>query len=240
LIHRITPSSFSSILDFAREHDISPLRDWCMKLFPKRFNVGSMTQVIKYLHDEENSEYKEENDWIKKTVVDFVIENFSPILEKSNTKEILKLYADFLRPLISSKKIIKFTELFKGKIFGGEPPSFILSDEMTHLRHALFNCILIILEGYPNLRRHLNANFYSEFSKYITKKIEEHKSSILKQGEIVQDGKISIEPKVELVNESDDGTKRKAIKRMEPSNCALEEEERNGPTLKKTKQSVAA
>jgi len=48
-------------------------------------------------------------------------------------------------------------------------------------------------------------------------------------------GKISIESKIESVNED---AQRKAIKRMESSNCGIEEEKWNGPTLKKTKEST--
>jgi len=235
LIHGITPSTICGILNFAREQDLTILKDWCLRLFPNRLGVISVTPIVEYLQREENERHKEENDWMKEIALDFVLENLYRILTRLNTKKSWKFYADFLLPYISQERIAKFTELFKGKDYWVTTPSFILSDEMAHLRDAIFNLIFRDF-GDQDIRRKYGSNFYNEYFKYALKRAQEEKESALKQK--AQDGEMFIESKADLVNESNDGVQRKAIKRMDPVNSTTEEEG-NGPTLKKTKQSVA-
>lgn len=239
LIHRITPSTFCGILDFAREHDIPTLKDWCIKLFPNHLSKMSITPLIKYLQREENEKDKDENGRMKEIVLDFVFGNLNEILEKSESKEDWKFYADFLLPYISKERIVKFTDLFKGKGGWGQIPAYLLSKEMAHLRGAIFHFVFTNLrEKVGRWEYNFPANFYSLYNKYVSKRIQEEKEAALKKTEDLKAliGKMSIESKTESVNE---GAQRKAIKRMEPSNTAVVEEEKeegNGPTLKKNKQ----
>ena len=160
LIHKITPNTFCEILDLARENDLPILQDWCMKLLPNRLSKKTITQLIKYLQHEEN-----ENFGMEEIVLNFVLINLSEILEECNSKEEWRFYADFLLPYISKERIARFTDLFKGKIYQGEIPVYLLSEEMAHLRDAIFH---FVFTNFREKVEHMNVILTKTFTVFST------------------------------------------------------------------------
>jgi len=212
LISSLTPQNVKFLLDFAREHDLSYLKGWCIKIFEafmEQYQIG----------------------WIQglkrdKEIVDFVIENLPEIFMKIEFKKNLELYGEFLTEQISTKNIVKFTDLFYEGTPFGKPPSPIFLNELINLRDTLFK---FVLKNSKSLER---QSLYPQFSSCFISEFEKYKSRIQEE---TQDGQITEELEAESPNESTERTQSKAIKRMDPTSSG---DQKEGPNLKKTKHSV--
>jgi len=232
LIHNLTETNVWEMLDFACEHNLPLLKDWCMKIFKNGVDFDTLEQKVQALEDQKMAELETEKyQLIEKTLFEYVFENLSTIssaiAKQSSIEEIVRFYGDFLIKRMSKQNILKYL---------GE---FNLFEKMTSLQDALLKFVYVNFNSaeQENLIKSSPYGFGMKFSEYRSRIVEE------KQKE--SDSELSIELKKESASEgsqkdSSDKAQRKAVKRMDPrSHSSSEEGEKGdtGPTLKKTKQS---
>jgi len=219
-IHNITQQTISDTLQFAREHEIDHLKNWCQKVL-EDYLESSHRVCLEVLQPYSLDSYKLANAQKREEVVDFLLGNLPEIVEKVESETILEPFEKVLIEEISPKRIVKYTDLFYEGTPFGKPPSPMFLNEMANLRDALFkfvwkNSKSLEKQGlYPQL----SSCFISEFEKYKSR-IQEEKDSILEKLE------------AESLNENSKRAQRKATKRMDPANVVLSNE---GPVLKKMK-----
>ena len=209
LVHNLTSENVSEMLDLAREQDLFLLKDWCAKFLQNRMDLNNLPQFIQGLNAL-NPEYETENRQVIETAVDYALGQMSAIL-RLDDEEVVNLIEDFLETNISIENIVKLTLIFEN-----------FEKKMANLRETVLDFVCTykeVLKG-KGLAGKLPWNFHHHKPKRNEQKPKE-------------DGKMSIESKAESTSKE---SPRKALKRMDPSNHSIEEEEEEtGPILKKTK-----
>jgi len=106
LTHNITSENVYTILDFARQENISHVKSWCMKFFNKNINVHNISGLVEFLNKQNNPEFALDNLELRDKALGFITKNFIEISKGQNKNTKMTFYEDFLIKNIDTDTIV--------------------------------------------------------------------------------------------------------------------------------------
>ena len=117
LTDNISSKNVYTILDFAHQENVPRLKNCCMKFLESNVTVNDLPELVKYINQEKNRVFIQENPILRDKAINFVIENYTKIFSKEKN---FKLYADFLIDNFTIDTIGRIANWLYGPLFHGE------------------------------------------------------------------------------------------------------------------------
>jgi len=235
LKYNLNSDDVYTVLDFARQENISPLANWCLEFFDSNLNINNVSKLIQYIEQMSDPEFLTQNPRLKDKIFDIVFDNFLDALQSQ--KENLRFYEDFLIKNVNMDTIVSLANWISDessehvRLFARRSYGNARNDTLKRVRD-------IFEQNTINLQRQVldfaDKNFEALQEKDMIKDIEKNFFVKLVSYGIQQRKSQKTQ---EAQDHDSDTQSKKGLKRMEPSNNGSISE--GNPRLKQTKKDFA-
>ncbi len=115
LISNLNSNNIYIILDFARQENLSHLKNWCMRFLKNNLTTQNISGLVQYLYQQSYPGFTKDNSELKFSAISFITAYYTKICQENLINA--KFYEDFLIQNISAETIVLFVNFIYGKSY---------------------------------------------------------------------------------------------------------------------------